>query len=77
MNKNKKVNIAIVGLGNIGSYLYNYLKKNKNYLAKKTNTTPNIIYVSAKNRFKKRKLSIPKNKWVNKYLDITKKKMLI
>ena len=74
MNKNKKVNIAIVGLGNIGSYLYNYLKKNKNYLAKKTNTTPNIIYVSAKNRFKKRKLSIPKNKWVNKYLDITKKK---
>ena len=74
MNKNKKVNIAIVGLGNIGSYLYNYLKKNKNYLTKKTNTTPNIIYVSAKNRFKKRKLSIPKNKWVNKYLDITKKK---
>ena len=25
----KKLNIAIVGLGNIGSYLFRYLKKNK------------------------------------------------
>ena len=27
--KNKKVNIAIVGLGNIGLYLYEHLKKIK------------------------------------------------
>ena len=27
----KKVNIAIIGLGNIGSYLYKYLEKNKKY----------------------------------------------
>ena len=32
----KKLNIAIVGLGNIGSYLYRYLKQNKNILSKKT-----------------------------------------
>ena len=32
----RKINIAIVGLGNIGSYLYKYLKKNKQILAKKT-----------------------------------------
>ena len=25
----KKLNIAIIGLGNIGSYLYKFLKKNK------------------------------------------------
>ena len=25
----KKINIAIIGLGNIGSYLYKYLNKNK------------------------------------------------
>ena len=31
----KKLNIAIVGLGNIGSYLYKYLKNNKKILAKK------------------------------------------
>ena len=31
----KQLNIAIVGLGNIGSYLYNYLIKNKDELFKK------------------------------------------
>ena len=45
----KDINIAIVGLGNIGSYLYKYLNKNKNYLTKKTNMIPNIVFVSAKN----------------------------
>ena len=44
----KKMNIVIVGLGNIGSYFYEYLKKNKNTLFNKTNTIPNILYVSAK-----------------------------
>ena len=39
----KKMNIVIVGLGNIGSYFYNYLKKNKNTLFSKTNTVPNIL----------------------------------
>ena len=31
------MNIAIVGLGNIGSYFYNFLKKNKQSLFNKTN----------------------------------------
>ena len=31
----KKLNIAIIGLGNIGSYLFKYLKKNKKILSKK------------------------------------------
>ena len=47
------MNIAIVGLGNIGSYLYKYLKTNKEILSKKNNCVPNIIFVSAKNRNKK------------------------
>ena len=33
----KKMNIAIIGLGNIGSYLFKYLKKNKKILSKKNN----------------------------------------
>ena len=37
--KKKKLNIAIVGLGNIGSNLYKYLNKNKNILSKKNNCT--------------------------------------
>jgi len=74
MKRKKKINIAIVGLGNIGSYLYRYLLKNKNEFVKKTNTIPNIIAVSAKNKLKKRKFKIPKSKWVKNYLDITKNK---
>ena len=68
----KKVNIAIIGLGNIGSYLYKYLEKNKNILSKKNNCIPNIIYVSAKNKNKKRKIKINKKKWLKNYLDSTK-----
>ena len=58
MYKNKKFNIAIIGLGNIGSYLYKYLQINKEILAQKNNCIPNIIYVSAKNFNKKRKILI-------------------
>ena len=50
--KDKKiVNIAIIGLGNIGINLYKYLVANKNIIANKTNVIPNIIYVSAKNKY--------------------------
>jgi homoserine dehydrogenase len=70
----KKINIAIIGLGTIGSYLYKYLEKNKALLAKKTNVIPNISYVSAKNLTKKRNLKIPKKKWLKNYLDATNKK---
>lgn len=47
------MNICIVGLGNIGSYLYKYIQKNKNEIFKKTNVLPNLKYVSAKS-FKKK-----------------------
>ena len=56
----KKLNIAIVGLGNIGSYLYKYLEKNKRILSEKNNCTPNVLYVSAKNKKRKRSFKIPK-----------------
>ena len=64
-------NIAIIGLGNIGTYLYNYLQVNKEILQKKNNCIPNIKYVSAKNKKKKRKFKINKNKWLANYLDAT------
>jgi len=74
MKKNNKLNIAIVGLGNIGSYLYKYLQTNKEILSKKNNCTPNIIFVSAKNRNRKRNIKINKKKWLKHYLDATKSK---
>ncbi len=67
--KKKTLNIAIVGLGNIGLKLYEHLIKNKNSIKEKTNTDLVIKYVSAKNKFKKRKIKIPKNKWLKTYRD--------
>ena len=56
----KKLNIAIIGLGNIGSYLYKFLEKNKTILSKKNNCVPNIVYISAKNKRRKRDFKIKK-----------------
>ena len=70
----KKMNIVIVGLGNIGSYFYNYLRKNKKIIHNKTNTTPNILYVSARSFAKKRNFAIPKKMWLKNYLSATKMK---
>ena len=69
----KKLNIAIVGLGNIGSYLFKYLHKNKMILAKKNNCIPNVMYLSAKNKNRKRKIKFNKKMFLNNYLDATKK----
>ena len=70
----KKLNIAIIGLGNIGSYLFKFLKKNKKILSKKNNCTPNIVYVSAKTKKRKRGFKINNKICLNNYLDATKKK---
>ena len=68
----RKLNIAIVGLGNIGSYLYKYLNDNKKILTKKNNCLPFIKYVSARNKKRKRNIKIKKNQWLKNYLDATK-----
>ena len=68
----KKLNIAIIGLGNIGSYLYKYLNENKKILTEKNNCLPIIKYVSAKDKRKKRNVKIKKSQWLNNYLDATK-----
>ena len=70
----RKLNIAIIGLGNIGSYLFTFLKKNKSILSKKNNCIPNITYLSAKNKNRKRGFNFSKKLWLNNYLDATKKK---
>ena len=69
--ESKRKNIAIIGMVNIGSYLYKYLSRNKNILSKKNNCFPFVKFVSAKNIKKKRGFSIPKNKWLNNYLEAT------
>ncbi len=68
----KKLNIAIIGLGNIGSYLFKYLNKNKQILTEKNNCLPIVKYVSARNPKKKRKIKIKKKQWLKNFLDATK-----
>ena len=70
----RKLNIAIIGLGNIGCYLFKYLQENKEILKRKNNCSPIVKYVSAKNRRKKRIVKIKKKQWLNNYLDATKYK---
>ena len=68
--KMKKINIALAGFGNIGSYFYNVVKKNSKNIFIKTGKFPVIKYVSAKNINKKRNIKIPKNKWVKNPLKL-------
>jgi homoserine dehydrogenase len=67
----KKLNIAIIGLGNIGSYLFKYLNENKRILTEKNNCIPIITFVSANKKKKKRNIKIKNNQWLNNYLDAT------
>ena len=53
MNDNKNINIAIVGLGQVGIYLYNELKFKKKDIEIKTGRKINIVAISAKNINKK------------------------
>ncbi len=68
----RKLNIAIIGLGNIGSYLFEYLNENKQILTEKNNCLPIVKYVSARNPKKKRKIKIKKKQWLKNFLDATK-----
>ena len=57
--KKKRINIAIVGFGNIGSYFYKTLAKNTKLIALKTGKVPYVKFIASKNFKKKR---IGKNK---------------
>jgi homoserine dehydrogenase len=71
---NKDINIAIVGLGQIGIYLLNELNKKKNEIELKTGKRINIVAISAKNINKKRRFRINKKIFFKNPLDIFKKK---
>jgi homoserine dehydrogenase len=70
----KNYNIAIVGLGNIGSEVFRYLQKNKNLIEKNTNSHFKLMYISARKINKKRGFQIPKKMWIKDPLSLVKKK---
>ena len=73
---NKISNIAIVGLGQIGLYLYNELKTQTKIIQKKTGKTIKIVGISAKNKKKKRKFKIDNKIFYSDPLKILKEKKI-
>ena len=70
----KSYNIAIVGLGQIGIYLYNELKIKQKEIENKTGKKINIVAISAKNKNKKRRFSIQKKIFYSNPFKIFKNK---
>ena len=54
----KNINIAIIGLGQIGIYLYNEIKNKKRSIELKTGKKIRIVAISAKDINKKRRFFI-------------------
>ena len=73
---NKNINLAIVGLGQIGNYLLYEINKNKKDILLKTGKKVNVVAISAKNIKKKRKYKINKKIFFKNPLDIFKKKKI-
>ena len=69
----KNINIAVIGLGQIGIYLYNELQKKKKLIELKTGKKIRIVGISAKNKNKKRRFTIDKKIFFSNPLDIIKK----
>ena len=71
----KNYNIAIVGLGQIGLYLYNEIRSKKKEIEIKTGKKINIVAISAKNKNKKRKYKINKKIFFKNPHDVFKQKI--
>ena len=76
MNNYKKINIAVIGLGQIGIYLLNELNKNKKKIEILTNKKINVVGISAKNKNKKRRFKINKKIFFKNSMDIFKSKKI-
>ena len=73
---NKNINIALVGLGQVGIFLYNELNSKKKEIEIKTGKRINIVAVSAKNKNKKRRFNIDKKIFYSNPLKIFKEKKI-
>ena len=72
----KNINIAVVGLGQIGIYLLNELNTKKKEIKLKTGKSINVVAVSARNKSKKRQFKFNKNIFFKNPLEIFKSKKI-
>ena len=73
----KIINIAVVGLGQVGNYLLNELSAKKKDIELKTGKKINVVAVSARNINKKRKFSRDFKKMVERRVLNARKKILV
>ncbi len=67
-----KLNIAIAGLGNVGSALVETIEENKNHFFDKTDVELNIVGISAKTKNKKRNFNIKNYTWYDDPREMSK-----
>jgi len=72
----KTFNIAVIGLGQIGSYLLNELKNKRKDILTKTGKKINIVAISAKNKNKKRPFKINKKIFYSDPIQLIKSKKI-
>ena len=70
---NNKTNIAIIGLGQIGIYLYNELRIKNKEIEKKTGKSIKLVAISARDKKKKRRFPINKKIFYKNPFEIFKK----
>ena len=76
MIDNKIINIAVVGLGQVGIYLLNELKLKNKDIELKTGKKISVVAISAKNINKKRQFKINKKIFFKNPIEIFKKKKI-
>ena len=72
----KNINVALVGLGQIGNYLLNEINTKRKEIELKTGKKIRVVAISAKNQNKKRKFRINRKIFYKNPLDIIKNKRI-
>ena len=71
MNKSK-LNVAIIGLGTVGSGVIKLLKRQKSNIKNRTGIELELVAISAKNKRKKRSVDISPYRWIASPISIAK-----
>ena len=71
MNKSK-LNVAIIGLGTVGSGVIKLLKRQKSNIKSRTGIELELVAISAKNKRKKRSVDISPYRWIASPINIAK-----
>ena len=69
---NAKLNVAIIGLGTVGSGVIKLLKRQKSNIKNRTGIELDLVAISAKNKRKKRSVDISPYRWIASPINIAK-----